>query len=102
MLAVYKCSTLGERRLRISLDNSPALDPGGVRCQVYTCVYNKFISNKCLHLFEGPENHNRPFYSAESRGSGLLKVLGMMIGAQHSTGWNWISTPVTIMLLVCC
>ena len=57
--------------LRISLDNNPALDTGGVRRQVYTCVYNKFISNKCVHLLEGPENHNRTFYSAESRGSGF-------------------------------
>ena len=52
MLAIYMCFTLGER---ISLDNGPALDTGGVRRQVYTCVYNKFITNECMHLFEGPE-----------------------------------------------
>ena len=91
MLAIYKCFTLGERRLRISLDDGPALDTGGVRRQVYTCVYNKFISNECVHLFEGPENHNRPFYSAESRGSGLFKALGMMIG--HSILQDGIGFP---------
>ena len=91
MLAIYKCFTLGERRLRISLDNGPALDTGGVRRQVYTCVYNKFISNECVHLFEGPENHNRRFYSAESRGSGLFKALRIMIG--HSILQDGIGFP---------
>ena len=54
-------------------------------------MYNKFISNEYVHQFEGPENHNRPFYSAELRGSGLFKALRMMIG--HSILQDGIGFP---------
>ena len=47
--------------------------------------------NVCVHLFEGPENHNRPFYGTESRESGLFKALGIMIG--HSILQDGIGFP---------
>ena len=39
-----------------------------------------FVENKYVRMFEGPLHHQRPFYSAETRSSGLFRVLGKMVG----------------------
>ena len=50
------------------------IDTGGVRRQVYTLAYEAFATNQFIRLFDGPEHHLRPAYSAEARSSGLLKI----------------------------
>ena len=78
-------------RLRVTLDNQPALDTGGVRRQVYTTALEEFARNKWIKLFDGPENYLRPACTAEVRSSGLLKVLGTIIA--HSIGQDAIGFP---------
>ena len=65
------------------MDSSRAIDTGGVRRHVYTMAYSDLIHNKHIKLFDGPANHARPYSSAETRGSGIFKALGMMVG--HSS-----------------
>ena len=43
-------------RIRIRLNGQPALDKGGVRCQVYTSVLQQFSENQPFKLFDGPLN----------------------------------------------
>ena len=75
LLSFYKCVSLPcKKRLRICLGGSSTIDTGGVRRQVYTTVYSDFVTNTHIRLFDGPENHVRPCYSAESRGSGIFKA----------------------------
>lgn len=78
-------------KLRITLDDQPAVDTGGVRRQVYTSVYCDFAFNKYIRLFDGPANQLRPACTAEARSSGLLKVLGSMIS--HSVCQDGIGFP---------
>ena len=85
------------------LDGVPSIDTGGVRRHVYTTAYAEFIQNKHIHLFDGPENHLRPYYSAESRGSGIVKALGLMVGhsiCQDAIGFNFFS-PLSYWYIAC-
>ena len=43
--AVYKNYDDYNTKLRIQLDNQPALDTGGVRRQMYTTVFRNFANN---------------------------------------------------------
>ena len=66
----------------------------GVRRQVYTLAYEAFATNQFIRLFDGPEHHLRPAYSAEARSSGLLKILGGMIShsiCQDGVGFPYLS-----------
>ena len=66
--------------LRIQLQNQPAFDTYGVRCQVYTIILKQLAENLHFHLFDGPVNHLWPYYSIANRSSGLFKVLGYIVG----------------------
>lgn len=79
------------KQLRVALHNQPALDTGGVRSQVYSSVYGAFLSNKYVKLFDGPLHCRRPLCTAESRSSGLFKVLGTMVA--HSISQDGIGFP---------
>lgn len=92
VLAFYKgCVKLSGTRIRVVMDDSPVIDTGGVRKQVYTTVFECFASNGKCCLFEGAMNHVRPIYTPEARCSGLFKVLGRMIG--HSILQDGIGFP---------
>ncbi len=91
MVAAYKGHMNFNSQLRITLDNQPAIDTGGVRRQVYTTVYDDFAFNKTVQLFEGPENSLRPIVSAEVKSFGLLKIIGSMIA--HSICQDGIGFP---------
>lgn len=43
------------KQLRVSLLHQPALDTGGVRRLIYTTVFDDFLSNKHVKLFDGPK-----------------------------------------------
>lgn len=75
MMAAYKGHMDLQSQLRITLDNQPAIDTGGVRRQVYTTLYQDFAFNQTVKLFDGPINHLRPFVKS----FGILKILGTMI-----------------------
>lgn len=94
MVAEYKGESICHSKLRISIDNQPAIDTGGVRRQVYTTVFELFASNSRIELFEGPLNHLRPSCSAMAKLSGLLKMLGAMIShcfCQEGIGFPYLS-----------
>jgi len=91
-LSFYKCvSCVHMKRLRVCLDNAPPVDTGGVRRQVFTTTFSEFVQNTRIRLFDGPAGYIRPYYSAESRGSGIFKALGMMVG--HSICQDGIGFP---------
>ena len=77
--------------IRVHLNNQPASDTGGVRCQVYTTVLQKFRDNEIFQLLDGSPNHLWPHYSAMNTSSGLFKVLGSLVG--HSISQDRISFP---------
>ena len=61
---------------------------------MYTSVYEMFVGNARVHLFDGPENYVRPHYSPEARCSGLFRVLGTMVGhsiLQDGIGFSYLS-----------
>ena len=93
LVSFYKVTNVdvAKCRLRIRLHNQPAIDTGGVRCQVYTVILKQFSENLHFHLFDGPVNHLRPHYSAANRSSGLFKVLGCIVG--HSIMQDGIGFP---------
>jgi hypothetical protein len=94
MLSFYKCVPSVNMQLRICLDGQPPVDTGGVRRQIFTSVFSEFVSNTRIRLFDGPANHLRPFYSAESRGCGIFKALGVMVGhsiCQDGAGFPFLS-----------
>ena len=93
LVSFYKATNVdvAKCRLRIRLQNQPAIDTGGVRCQVYTTVLQQFAENLHFHLFDGQVNHLRPHYSAANRSSGLFKVLGCIVG--HSIKQDVIGFP---------
>ena len=82
LVAFYKTSNvdISKCRIRIRLNGQPAIDTGGIRCQVYTTVLQQFSENQPFKLFDGPPNSLRPHYSATTRSSGLFKVLGSIVG----------------------
>ena len=82
------------KQLRVQLDDQPALDTGGVRAQLYSSVYEGFITNQHVKLFDGPNCYKRPRCTAEARSSGLFKVLGTMVAhsiAQVGIGFPYFS-----------
>ena len=68
------------KQLRIQITDQPVVDVGGVRAQLCTTVLDNFSQNRQIKLFEGPPRRLRPHCAAESRSSGLFKVLGSMVG----------------------
>ena len=66
--------------MRACLDSAPPIVTGGVRRQVFTTVFSEFADNTHMRLFEGPSSYIRPSYNSESRGSGIFKALGSMVG----------------------
>ena len=91
-----------DKPIRVVVDDCPAIDTGGVCRQVFSDVFKLFADNKHAKLFEGPPNFLRPVCSAESRSSGLLKVLGTMVAhtiAQDGLGFLYLS-PLCYWYLV--
>ena len=95
LLAQYKSSTMNiNSQLRVTLNNQPPIDTGGVRRQVYTHAFMDFAANRHIQLFDGPANYLRPRCTAEVRSSGLLKVLGTIIAhsiCQDGIGFSYLS-----------
>ena len=57
-------------------------------------MFNEFVSNKRIKLFDGPSHSCRPTCTAESCSCGLFKVLGLMVArsiAQAGVGFPYLS-----------
>ena len=89
MVVQYKSPKMDiMKQLRLTLLNQPAIDTGG---HVYNTVYGDFLSNKYIGLFEGSLHSRRPLCTAESRASGLFKLMGRMVS--HSISQDGIGFP---------
>lgn len=88
-VACYK-STL-QSRVTVILAHQSVIDTGGVRRQTYTRVFQMFAENNYIKLFDGTARNLRPHYSTQARSSGLLKILGSMVG--HSILQDGIGFP---------
>lgn len=92
LISVYKVPDFDfGRPIRIIMEGAPAIDQGGMRCEVFTDVYSSFAANEFVQLFEGTPTCLRPLYTAEARSSGLFKVLGQMIA--HSISMDGVGFP---------
>lgn len=91
VVAFYKGSSQFEVQLRIVCNDIPAIDTGGVRRQVLSDVLQCFARNDFFPIFDGELPRLRPRCTAEVRSSGLLRLLGIMIG--HSIGQDGIGFP---------
>lgn len=82
-LSFYKQDKFSSKAgVRISIRNQPAIDTGGVRRQFFSVVFEK-LADPCLStrsVFEGPPSRLRPSFKASVLSSGLLKIIGVMIG----------------------
>ena len=65
--------------LFIILEGQPAIYIGGVRRTFFSIVYKKVVSGY-LDIFEGPCKRLRPAFKISVLNSGVLKILGQMIG----------------------
>ncbi len=77
----YKSSKFSPRaEVCISIANQPAMDAGGVRRQFMSDVLSYFATSNSMQLFEGPTNRLRPIFRQSSISSGLLLLIGKMVG----------------------
>ena len=92
----YKSSRFNPRRaINVILEGQPAIDTGGVRRTFFTVVYEKVISGY-LDMFEGPPKRLRPAFKMSVLNSGILKILGQMIGhtlLMDGIGFPYLSPP---------
>lgn len=80
-IAFYKSTKFSPHaELRISIQNQPPVDVGGVRKQFVSDVFSFFTKSTSMQLFEGPGNRLRPIFKQTSISSGLLKLVGKMVG----------------------
>lgn len=105
LVSFYKATNVDVAKchLRIRLQNQPAIDTGGIRCQVNTIILKQLAENLYFHLFDGPVNHLWPSYSVANKSSGLFKVLGCIVGhsiKQDGIGFPYFSPYTTGILLV--
>jgi hypothetical protein len=92
-LAYYKNPDFDERcQLRITFENQPAVDTGGLRRHFYSMVFNVLESTSKYKLFEGPPGRLMPLYSTSLIFSGLMKILGRMMA--HSIVQCGVGMPV--------
>ena len=93
LISFYKTPNvdISKCHIRIYLNDQPAIDTGGIRCQVYTSVLQQFSENLPHRFFDGPPNSLRPYYSAANRSSGIFKILGRIVG--HSIFQDGIGFP---------
>ena len=80
-IAFYKGPRFGRHAgVRISVRHRPAIDTGGVRRQFFSEVFSNVASSEALGLFEGAPNCLRPAFRQSSISSGMLALLGTMVG----------------------
>ena len=95
MIVCYKSPVVDFKRyIQVRVQNQPAIDTGGVRRQIYDTIFNEFVNNTHVKLFDGPPHCCRPVCTAEARSCGLFKVLGLMVAhsiAQDGVGFPYLS-----------
>ena len=67
-------------QVRISLRGQPAVDTGGVRRQFFSTVFEHLACCERYGLFDGPSDQLRPAFRMSNLSSGLMCILGVMVG----------------------
>ena len=92
----YKSSRFEAKAgVNVILGGQPAIDIGGVRRTFFSIVYEKVISGY-LDMFEGPSRRLRPAFKISILNSGILQILGQMIGhtlLMDGIGFPYLSPP---------
>ena len=79
-----------DKSVRVTMQDNPSIDAGGVRRDFYSRVYEKLASGY-LGIFEGKTYHLRPAFTLSVLTSDTLKHLGAMVG--HSILMDKIGFP---------
>ena len=75
--------------VRISIEDHPVVDAGGVRRQFMSDVFSHFTTSQSMRLFEGPKNRLRPCFRQSS--ISMLTLVGKMVG--HSVIMDGVGFP---------
>lgn len=79
LLAFYKSSRFNPHSIvRISIEDQPAIDTGGIRRQFYSDAFIKLSNNE--DLFERTESGVLPVFRQSTLSSGLFTTIGKLIG----------------------
>ena len=77
----YKGTRFNPRaEVRVCIENQPAMDAGGVRRQFMSDVLAHLATSQAMRLFEGPKYRLRPVFRQTSIASGMLSLVGKMVG----------------------
>ncbi len=92
-IAFYKNLEFNPKQpLRITFDNQPAIDGGGVLRQFYTDLFSTFVDEKMV-MFVGEYDRKCPAHSPQMVFSGLLEIVGKIIAhsvAQGGPGFPYL------------
>lgn len=97
LIAFYKdCKFDGQAAVRVCIPNQPVIDTGGARRQLFSSVFTTLATSDNFGLFEGPPGRLRPVFRQSSVSSGLLNILGKMVGhsiVMDTQGFPFLSPP---------
>lgn len=98
-IAFYKNSTAfdASKRVRVQYRNQPAVDIGGIRRQFFNDATKAIATSPNFKLLEGSDHRKLPTYNSTSVHSGLMEVLGRLIGhgvLQSFIGFPYFAPPV--------
>ena len=90
--------------IRVCIPNQPVLDSGGVRRHLFSRVLATMAKSDKFGLFEGPPGRLRPTFRQSSVSSGMLHILGRMIGhsiVMDRQGFPFLSPPCYYYMCGC-
>lgn len=97
LVAFYKDSKFNPHAaIRVCIPNQPVIDTGGARRQLFSRVLSVMAQSEKFGLFEGPPGRLRPTFKQSSVSSGMLLILGRMIGhslIMDKQGFPFLSPP---------
>lgn len=97
VLAFYKGQRYDPHQaVRVFIGGQPAIDTGGVRRQVFLEVPKRVAFSDTFGLFDGPPDRQRPAFRISSLSSGMMRLVGRMIG--HSILLDCVGFPYNAMV----
>lgn len=98
-IAFYKNSTAfdASKRVRVQYKSQPAVDTGGIRHEFFNDATKAIATFPAFKLLEGSDHRKLPAYNSTSVHSGLMEVLGRLIGhgiLQSFIGFPCFAPPV--------
>ncbi|RMX51903.1 hypothetical protein pdam_00012162 [Pocillopora damicornis] len=98
-IAFYKNSTAfdASKGVRVQYKSQPAVDTGGIRREFFNDATKAIATFPAFKLLEGSDHRKLPAYNSTSVHSGLMEVLGRLIGhgiLQSFIGFPCFAPPV--------